>query len=256
MHSYFNFLYVTFFEDFIVKSAKIRCLKREQKIKDSVEKISNLDSIHYIGGLDISICTTVPDIAIISYSVMEYPGLEPVFTDDQVVYLPVPYIPEYLIIREAEALVEIVLKNSHIPVDVLLIDGNGRFHSRRCGLATHVGYLTGIPTIGVSKSFLSSVIINDGFPKEEVNSLENKIHEKCRALKNAAILSIDGIDADLVRIVRPESSVNPLYVSSGYMIDLETATTMVIKCLRESIPEPIRLCDLRSRALVDKFFNV
>ena len=34
------------------------------------------------------------------------------------------------------------------------MDGNGILHERKCGSASHLGVLCGIPTIGIGKSLL------------------------------------------------------------------------------------------------------
>jgi deoxyinosine 3'endonuclease (endonuclease V) len=46
----------------------------------------------------------------------------------------------------------IEILQSNIKIDCILIDGNGILHNNGCGLASHLGVLCNIPTIGVSKS--------------------------------------------------------------------------------------------------------
>jgi len=36
--------------------------------------------------------------------------------------------------------------------DLLMVDGNGLLHPRECGIACHIGVVTGLPTLGVAKN--------------------------------------------------------------------------------------------------------
>jgi deoxyribonuclease V len=60
-------------------------------------------------------------------------------------------------LREGEPLLKIVrlLKN----LFVLLIDGHGILHPRKCGLASYVGIMIDKPTIGVAKNLLCGSIL-------------------------------------------------------------------------------------------------
>jgi deoxyinosine 3'endonuclease (endonuclease V) len=62
-----------------------------------------------------------------------------------------PYIPGLLAFREIPALAEALGQGRAVP-DVLVCDGYGLAHPRRFGLASHLGVLTGIPSIGVAKT--------------------------------------------------------------------------------------------------------
>ena len=33
-----------------------------------------------------------------------------------------------------------------------MVDGNGLLHPRECGIACHIGVVTGLPTLGVAKN--------------------------------------------------------------------------------------------------------
>jgi len=65
----------------------------------------------------------------------------------------IDYIPGFLAFREAPFIFR-ALRYSERP-DVLLVNGHGVSHPRGCGLATHVGVVKGIPTIGVALKPLS-----------------------------------------------------------------------------------------------------
>ncbi|MEM2023376.1 MAG: endonuclease V [Candidatus Caldarchaeum sp.] len=69
-----------------------------------------------------------------------------------------PYIPGFLVLREGPPLLE-ALAAVKTDFDLLLVDGHGRAHPRRCGLATLVGFVAGFPTVGVAKSLLVGELV-------------------------------------------------------------------------------------------------
>lgn len=68
-------------------------------------------------------------------------------------HLTFPYIPGLLTLREAPAIIATLRRLRQTP-DCLMCDGQGIAHPRRCGIATHLGLLTGLPSIGCAKSRL------------------------------------------------------------------------------------------------------
>ncbi|BCU70456.1 endonuclease V [Stygiolobus caldivivus] len=64
-----------------------------------------------------------------------------------------PYIPTFLFIREAPLMIK-ALEKYQDQCQLTLIDGHGLAHPRKSGIATVIGVLLDIPTIGVAKSRL------------------------------------------------------------------------------------------------------
>jgi deoxyribonuclease V len=60
------------------------------------------------------------------------------------------YLPGLLARREGPVLAAAVVALEVTP-DVLLVDATGLDHPRRCGLAVHLGAVTGIPSVGVTQ---------------------------------------------------------------------------------------------------------
>ncbi|KAJ1971513.1 hypothetical protein H4R34_005720, partial [Dimargaris verticillata] len=74
-----------------------------------------------------------------------------------------PYVAGYLAAREAPILAQMIQElrqeQPELVPQVIMVDGNGVLHPRRFGLASHLGVVADIPTIGVAKNFLQ---IDDG----------------------------------------------------------------------------------------------
>ncbi|HVW66597.1 MAG TPA: deoxyribonuclease V [Candidatus Peribacteraceae bacterium] len=133
-----------------------------------------------------------------------------------------PYIPGLLSFREIPVLVQAIEKLNTVP-DIFFVDGQGRAHPRRIGIATHIGILLDRPTVGVGKSRLCGA-------HEEVGD----------GIGDAAPL-IDQ-DETIGMVIRTKKRSNPLYISVGHRIDLSSSVRLVMESLRGyRLPEPTRL---------------
>lgn len=153
--------------------------------------------------------------------VLRFPDLEPL--DRFVAKRPTsfPYVPGLLSFREMPAVLD-ALEGLSVQPDLLLCDGHGYAHPRRFGLACHLGLLADLPSIGVAKSCL---VGEHGRLDEEKGATTRLKHE-----------------GEIVgALLRTRSRVQPLYVSVGHRIGLETALEYVLACTRRyRLPETTR----------------
>lgn len=132
-----------------------------------------------------------------------------------------PYVPGLLSFREIPAVLDALEKLPQLP-DLLLCDGQGIAHPRRLGIASHLGLLVDIPTIGVGKSRLWGTY--GAVPQQR---------GEWTALK-------DGEEI-IGAVLRTRAGVKPLYISPGHRINLETAIAYVMGCCsRYRLPETTR----------------
>ncbi len=160
--------------------------------------------------------------------VMAYPGLE--IVEHHVIQAPVtfPYVPGLLSFREIPALAAALALVESAP-DLLLVDGHGYAHPRRLGIASHLGLLAGVPTIGCAKSRLCGGAEEPGRERGSWADL----------VDNREVIG---------RVLRTRVGVKPLYVSTGNMIGLEEAADWVLRlATRYRLPEPARLADALSK---------
>jgi deoxyribonuclease V len=132
-----------------------------------------------------------------------------------------PYIPGLFFLRESGPILG-ALERIKSDFDLLIIDGHGTLHPRKCGLASYVGYSVNKPTIGVAKSCLCSTVREDQFIVYDHRVLGYRIKKKGK---------------------------QNLYVSVGHKISLRLAVEVVQKLIKgeERFPEPLRIADLNSK---------
>ena len=128
-----------------------------------------------------------------------------------------PYIPGLFILREAGPIMRTIKR---LDYDLLLVNGHGQLHPRRCGLACHIGVIADKPAIGVAKKLLCGVLRDDNYVELAGEVLGYRIAGRTDA-----------------------------YVSVGHKISLETAITIAKSLTKkgEWLPEPLRLADTYSR---------
>ncbi len=181
----------------------------------------------YVAGVD---CAFIEDMIIAVATVFRVPELVCVEQRWLTTETDFPYIPGLLSFREGPALVS-VIKRLSIRPDAILFDGQGTAHPRRMGIATHMGILLDVPTIGCAKSRLV------GTHQEPPDHRFAHTPLVYRGRVVGAVL-------------RTRKGVHPIFVSPGHRITLEDALRVVTLCVgKYRLPEPVRRADLLSKRL-------
>ncbi len=135
-----------------------------------------------------------------------------------------PYVPGLLSFREVPVLLK-VLRRLTTPIGGILCDGQGIAHPRRLGLASHLGLVAGIPTVGCAKSRLCGT------------------HRQPGRRRGAVAPLMDG-EERIGSVVRTRDGVKPVYVSPGHLVDHPSSIDWVLACGGGfRLPEPTRLAD-------------
>ena len=130
---------------------------------------------------------------------------------DAVGKITVDYMPGLLAFREG-LLVVSAAKRLRVRPDVFLVDGHGRAHPRRFGLACHVGLALDRPTVGVAKSNLYGRVQGEKLAGPDVSVL-------------GRVLKAGG---------------KTLFVSVGHRVSLAYAIRLVGNSLVEGHSAPLR----------------
>lgn len=144
---------------------------------------------------------------------------------------PAPYSAGHLAAREGamlEAAVRALLATG-VPVDVLLVDGTGRDHPRRAGLALHLGAVLDVPSVGVTHRPL----------------LASGSEPPAGAGASSPLV----LDGDVVgRLLRTQDGVRALAVHAAWRTDEAVAVDVVRRVTaRARTPEPLRLARTAAR---------
>ncbi|KAF9365432.1 hypothetical protein BGX34_010059 [Mortierella sp. NVP85] len=221
--------------------------------------------LKYIGGVDLSFIVGNNEDAIASLIVLSYPKLKVVYENHAKVKLTLPYIAGYLAFREVEPLMGLIdtlrANRPELEPQVILVDGCGILHPRGFGLASHLGLLANIPTIGCSKNYL--VIDGDGpilgaQPTEFKYTFRDFVEDHPEAqglmeLKGEVTGKVYGAALSAATKQSGEGAQNPVFVSIGHRVSLETSVALVRACSLYRVPEPIRQADLKSRTEIRKW---
>lgn len=191
----------------------VRRFREEQiRLAKKVVKKDDFDKIELIAGIDQAF---VDHNVISAVVVCDAKTLNPIEKKYAIVKATVPYIPGYLSYRESPAAVEAFSKLENKP-DILIVDAHGIAHPRGLGMASHLGLLLDIPTIGVAKRLMI------GKPKQG------------KIMHNEKIIAQEVVTRKYAK---------PLYISIGHRISLKTAVETINKCIKppHKLPEPLHL---------------
>ncbi len=196
----------------------------QQALASQVVRRNELNTPRLIAGVDISgedrsgmvrgavVVLRFPELVLVERSVAEQ-------------RIGFPYVPGLLSFRETP-LILAACEGLTLSPDLFIADAQGIAHPRRLGLASHLGLLLDVPTIGCAKSILCGRHSDLG---EEPGSY-------------APLFD----DSEIIgAALRTKQGVSPVYVSIGHKVDLDAALHWVMACLRGyRLPEPTRLAHL------------
>ncbi|MFF3612168.1 endonuclease V [Streptomyces sp. NPDC002580] len=171
------------------------------------------------------------DVVVAAAVVLDAATLDVVAEATAVGRVSFPYVPGLLAFREIPTVLA-ALDALPCPPGLVVCDGYGLAHPRRFGLASHLGVLTGLPTIGVAKNPFT-------FSYEEPGA---------RRGSTAPLLA--GTE-EVGRALRTQDGVKPVFVSVGHRVDLGNACAHTLALSpRYRLPESTRRADsLCGRAL-------
>ena len=195
----------------------------QEQLRHKVVTCDQLNEVKYVAGVDIGFEDGYK-ISKAAVVVLSYPELE--LVEQAIARIPTafPYVPGYLSFREIPVILAAFPKIKQTP-DLVLCDGQGLAHPRRLGLASHLGVLLDIPTIGVAKSRFIGQHKDVPLEKGNWKPLMDK-------------------DETIGVVLRSRTNVKPIYVSIGHKISLPTAIDYVMGCLTKyRLPETTRLAD-------------
>lgn len=193
----------------------------QRELAGRVERRRRTGRIRTIAGVDCSVRAGRVGAVI---AVFTWPDLAPLEVATALREVEFPYVPGLLSFREVPALLAAWETLGARP-DLLLVDGHGIAHPRRIGIASHLGVVLDVPTIGCGKSLLVG---------------EHREPGPRRGARTRLVHRDDVIGACL----RTRDGVKPVYVSIGHRVDRDLAVKTVLACAtRHRLPEPIHVAD-------------
>ncbi|HEY9765427.1 MAG TPA: deoxyribonuclease V [Chroococcales cyanobacterium] len=195
----------------------------QKELCSQVVTSDEIGEICYVGGVVIA-HSRFSDMLTVAVSVLQYPEMHQV--EQRVVEFQTkfPFIPDLLSFREVPGIVEALEDLPFLP-DLLVVDGTGIAHPKGLGVASHLGIVADIPTIGCSRSSLAGSFVE---PEINAGSQSSLVYQ-----------------GEIIGTVyRSKNRVAPLFISAGHRISRETSTNLIKQfCQGYRLPEPTRIAN-------------
>lgn len=194
----------------------------QKELRNEVRLVPLQKEPTLIGGCDVSMNRFAKEgfAGFVTLTYLELVQIDHATVKDTI---PFPYIPGLLSFREIPMLLN-AWENLAQKPDVLLVDGIGIAHPRRLGIASHLGLILNIPTIGCAKSVLTGQYEEPG---DSIGDWTPLIDLKTNETIGAAL--------------RTKPRVKPMFISPGHLITLEDSIRIVLSSVRKHrLPEPTR----------------
>ncbi|MFD6433300.1 endonuclease V [Streptomyces venezuelae] len=204
-----------------------RAVQDELRTRVDLDETGPLPGTGHVTGVDVAY-DDERDVVAAAVVVLDAATLDVVEEATAVGKVAFPYVPGLLAFREIPTVLAALAELRSDP-GLVVCDGYGVAHPRRFGLASHLGVLTGLPTIGVAKNPFAFA------------------YEDPAAARGSASPLLDGAE-EVGRALRTREGVKPVFVSAGHRVSLDRACAHTL-CLtpRYRLPESTRRADALCR---------
>lgn len=193
-----------------------KSLSRRVRIEDNPD----LGQLHCVAGVDVGF-EEQGRITRAAIAVLDYPDLQLQEQSVARIETRFPYIPGLLSFRELPAVLRAIEGLGRLP-QLWLCDGQGIAHPRRLGIASHLGVLLDMPSIGVGKSRLLGRYAAPAEERGAWSPLEDR--EEC-----------------VGAVLRTRPGTKPIFVSPGHRLSLSQSIELTMACTgRFKLPETTR----------------
>jgi deoxyribonuclease V len=188
------------------------------KLSPHIIRKNGLKTVKTVAGIDVGM---KGDMACAAIVVLDFQGFDVVAKTTATRRITFPYIPGLLSFREGPVILDALDRLDRKP-DLLIFDGQGIAHPCRLGIASHIGLIVDLPSIGCAKSRLCGQYME---PDVERGSHVPLMHH----------------GETIGSIVRTRAGVKPVFVSIGHRVDLKTSIDYVLRCCKGyRLPETTR----------------
>ena len=210
-----------------------RAIRAQRILASKVVVEDDFPPLRLVAGLDVAYAKLGGATIGVGVAVLlSYPGLRVVDCVAYAAPVCVPYIPGLLAFREARvlapALYRLIRKRG---ADLVVVDGHGLAHPRRLGIASHIGVVFDIPSIGVAKKKLYGKTMKAG-------SIEYLVDDK----------------GERIGVILKRRRGASVFVSPGHRVSVDTAARLVEKMTLpgRKLPEPTRIADHYTKVLRER----
>lgn len=202
----------------------------QEELAAQVIKVDKFNEIRFVAGVDVAYQKDSNRL-VAAIVILDAGSLEIVETKTAEDIERFPYIPGLFSFRELPSLIKAFAKLQHTP-DLIVCDGQGIAHPRRFGIASHLGVIFDIPTIGCGKTLL----LGEHQEPDEKRGAIAPLFDKQEIIGN---------------VLRTQDGIKPVYVSIGHRISLTTACEWILKLSRiYRLPETTREADQAVRRIM------
>ncbi len=195
-------------------------LKIQHQFKDRIVLDGSPGGIGTVAGVDTAL-DQLANILYAAVSLYSFPELEPLERTTASGAASFPYIPGLHAFREGPVIIKALSRLRTVP-DLIIFAAHGIAHPRRFGMASHLGLILDIPSIGCARKILVGEHAEVGDQKGD--SVPLMLH-----------------NIRVGTVYRSRSGVKPIFVSPGHRCSTDDAVRIVAACLSEyRIPEPLR----------------
>ena len=205
-----------------------KCRKFQKKIQKELVLEDTDTKLNNLAAFDISFKNKKAYVAAVIYDISE----NRVINEYKLIKNnDIKYVPTFLAFREIPYILRILQKIDE-DFELIMCDGHGIMHPYNAGFATHLGYLLGMPAIGVAKSYLCGE-----FEKPSKNYFAySRVVDKKGQLLGFALTN--------------RKNTKPIFISPGYKISFEKSLKLIkLVSGKYKVPEPIHIADKLTKKL-------